>query len=86
MSDDLKFMIQYVKYLKDAELTDIEKLGNPSFRNDLIAVMALDKADNDEDKKNFHDIWRADGVYKTIMIKKHSDKIVSLLEKGITGN
>ena len=87
MTADFKFMLEYANYLKDSELTDIEKLleklgklGKPTFFADLLVVMALEKADNDKDKKNFHAILRADGAYKAIMIKKHIDKILSILE------
>lgn len=73
MSDFLK-MIQFSNMLKDLEWTDNELLNLSEKYTNLMVHIAIEKADKDEDKKNFDLILNGDGKYRKMMLLKHIEK------------
>jgi hypothetical protein len=74
----LFMMIQFANKLKDLEWTDAEELTLPEKYTNLMVHIALEKADNDKDEKNFYAILRGDGPYRAIMLKKHIEKTIGV--------
>jgi hypothetical protein len=74
----IKMMLQFANKLKELEWTDAEELNLPEKYTKLMVHIALEKADNDEDEKNFFSILNGDGEYRTLMLKKHIEKTLGV--------
>lgn len=68
---NFKQMIEFSNKLKDLEWTDNELLNLPEKYTKLMVHIALEKADNDEDKKNFELILNGNGISRRFMLLKH---------------
>jgi len=80
----IKMMLQFVNKLKELEWTDAEELTLPKIYTDLMVHIALEKADNDKDEKNFYAILNGDGAYRTLMLKKHIEKTLGVFTWNFT--
>lgn len=84
MNNSIKMMIQFANKLKELEWTDAEELNLPEKYTDLMVHIALEKADNDKDEKNFYAILNGDGAYRTLMLKKHIEKTLGVFTWNFT--
>jgi hypothetical protein len=73
-------IMQFANKLKELEWTDLEELNLPTKYTDTMVHLALEKADNDKDEKNFYAILNGDGEYRTLMLKKHIEKTLAVFE------
>ncbi len=80
----IKMMLQFANKLKELEWTDAEELTLPEIYTDLMVHIALEKADNDKDEKNFYAILNGDGAYRTLMLKKHIEKTLGVFTWNFT--
>ena len=69
-----KLMLQFANKLKELEWTDAEELTLPEKYTDTMVHLALEKADDDKDEKNFYAILNGDTEYRTLMLKRHIEK------------
>jgi hypothetical protein len=73
-------MLQFANKLKELEWTDAEELNLPEKYTDIMVHLALEKADKDNDEKNFYAILNGDTRYRTLMLKKHIEKTLGIWE------
>jgi hypothetical protein len=71
-------MLQFANKLKELEWTDDEELILPEKYTNIMVHLALEKADNQKDEKNFYAILNGDGAYRTLMLKKHIEKTLGV--------
>jgi hypothetical protein len=77
-SSKLVFSSEFASKLMELEWTDAEELSLPEIYTDLMVHIALEKADNDKDEKNFYAILNGDGDYRTLMLKNHIQKTLAV--------
>jgi hypothetical protein len=87
---DMKLYIEkklhFAKKLMELEWTDAEELNLPEKYTNSMVHIALEKADNDKDEKNFYAILNGDGAYRTLMLKKHIEGTLGVFEWNFSVN
>ena len=77
-------MIQFANKLKELEWTDAEELTLPEKYTDTMVHLALEKADAEQDEKNFYAILNGDTEYRTLMLKRHIEKTLGVFTWNFT--